>query len=679
MTENITQLSDRAETAILPDSVALLRAIVDRSAVAMALIGRNGRLAHANRQLCRLTGHDPEALSVMGLGDLLGPEEREKGDGFKNTGGDERRLLRKDGAVVHGLVIVSPIDETPGDMPFGAILQIVDIDQRKRAELSIAEREWRWNNALVGAGQGVWHSDLTTGHAWISPTMQVMLGIGPDEQDIRHGEWMARIHPDDHERTRALLDDVLAGRSSALDTTFRVRRKDERWIWVRAQGRVFDRAGDRQARHLIGAVVDISREKEIEARLGIATERLGVALEAGGIGIFEVDFPSGFRRWDARTHELHGVSAEDFDHTASSFDRLIHPDDVARVRRIRDAALRGSSHYQVDYRVPLASGQMRHVRVSVRLVRGADGAVERGIGACWDVTEDIERARHLNDIVALLEAVIGGTPDLIFAKDRDGRYLLTNRAVEEVMGRSRAEIVGRSDTQIFGPETAQPFVDNDRRVMDGRAPRTAEERVLVGDVLRTYSVTKAPRFDENGEVAGVVGISRDVTDVKAAEAALRQSELRWQFALDGSGDGVWDWNMRTGEVFFSRQWKAMLGYDDAEMGSTLNEWSDRVHPEDLPKCWAIVDRHLKGETPDFVIEHRMRARDGSWRWIYDRGKVVERAADGTPLRSIGTHTDITARKQSEAAILALNQRLQIVIEAAGAGVFELDFTTSRFD
>jgi len=147
------------------------------------------------------------------------------------------------------------------------------------------------------------------------------------------------------------------------------------------------------------------------------------------------------------------------------------------------------------------------------------------------------------------------------------------------------------------------------------------------------------------------------------ERALRESEARWQFALNGAGDGVWDWNILTNEVFFSPRWKAMLGYDDADIGTLVMEWDSRVHPEDKPQCYADIERHMSGETAAYVNEHRMRCKDGSYRWILDRGQVIERDAAGAPLRMIGTHTDISERKAAETALADSRLRLQTIIEA----------------
>jgi diguanylate cyclase (GGDEF)-like protein/PAS domain S-box-containing protein len=137
------------------------------------------------------------------------------------------------------------------------------------------------------------------------------------------------------------------------------------------------------------------------------------------------------------------------------------------------------------------------------------------------------------------------------------------------------------------------------------------------------------------------------------QQALVESNRRWQFAVDGSELGLWDWDVSQGRVYFSRCWKSMLGYGPDDVADDLNEWESRVHPDDLAQCYQDIQAHMAGRTDHYSNEHRMRCKDGSYKWILDRGQVVERDVHGQPLRMIGTHTDLTELKQREAA-LALN-------------------------
>jgi PAS domain S-box-containing protein len=142
------------------------------------------------------------------------------------------------------------------------------------------------------------------------------------------------------------------------------------------------------------------------------------------------------------------------------------------------------------------------------------------------------------------------------------------------------------------------------------------------------------------------------------EAALRESEFRWQFAIEGSGDGLWDWNNVDNTVFFSRRWKEMIGYADDEIAGSFDEWDQRIHPEDKAATMARIQGYLDGSIPTYINEHRVRCKDGSYKWILARGMLVSRGKDGKPLRMIGTHSDISDRKRSEDALKISEERFR---------------------
>ena|GEM_PF-836196 len=128
---------------------------------------------------------------------------------------------------------------------------------------------------------------------------------------------------------------------------------------------------------------------------------------------------------------------------------------------------------------------------------------------------------------------------------------------------------------------------------------------------------------------------------------LLKAEDRWKFAIEGTEQGLWDWNIKTGEVYFSPQWKKMLGFNEDEIGNSINEWESRVHPDDIKAAWEDIRKHFNGETDTYINEHRLKCKDGTYKWIIDRGKIIDTDENGAPLRMIGTHTDITLHKENE--------------------------------
>lgn len=138
---------------------------------------------------------------------------------------------------------------------------------------------------------------------------------------------------------------------------------------------------------------------------------------------------------------------------------------------------------------------------------------------------------------------------------------------------------------------------------------------------------------------------------------LQDSQYLWKFAIEGSGDGVWDWDVVHEKVFYSTRWKELLGYAESDVGDGLDEWSKRIHPDDKVAAEATVSRHFDGLTPSYSCEHRLLCKDGSYKWILTRGMVVSRDDTGKPLRAIGTHTDISELKLHQSYMQFRNQIL----------------------
>ncbi len=159
--------------------------------------------------------------------------------------------------------------------------------------------------------------------------------------------------------------------------------------------------------------------------------------------------------------------------------------------------------------------------------------------------------------------------------------------------------------------------------------------------------------------------ARDITENLAKEKALKENEFRWKFAVEGSGDGLWDWNLETNEVFFSTQWKKMLGFEEDEIQGSLEEWEKRVHPDQIQQCYHDIQDHLEGKTISYINQHQVLCKDGTYKWILDRGIVVDRDDNGNPLRMIGTHTDIDV-------IIKLKDELETIFKYTRDGLAVID-------
>jgi len=173
-------------------------------------------------------------------------------------------------------------------------------------------------------------------------------------------------------------------------------------------------------------------------------------------------------------------------------------------------------------------------------------------------------------------------------------------------------------------------------------------------------------------------IKKQTADLLRQKTLLEDSEFRWKFAVDGSGDGLWDWNTKTNQVYFSPRWKKMLGFDEHEIEDSLEEWEKRVHPNDLEEVYKDITAHMEGKTKIYQNEHRVLCKDGSYKWILDRGIIVQKDEKGNPLRIIGTHTDIDERKKSQEELTKSNIKFNSIYNYSLDAIVLLDTKSGKF-
>ncbi len=189
---------------------------------------------------------------------------------------------------------------------------------------------------------------------------------------------------------------------------------------------------------------------------------------------------------------------------------------------------------------------------------------------------------------------------------------------------------------------------------------------------RMMQISGVLRFNDAGQPIGMLGVSFDITDSWLNKQQLQQAEARWKHALEGSGEGVWDWTIHDDKVIFSDPLITMLGFEPEEFKPHISEWADRIHPDDRARVDRAVQALLDGSQPAYRNEHRVRCKDGSWKWILDRGTVIERDADGKPLRAVGTHSDISWRKDAEIALRQSEERFRNAFDTAAIGMALVD-------
>ncbi|HZD03974.1 MAG TPA: PAS domain S-box protein, partial [Longimicrobiales bacterium] len=265
-------------------------------------------------------------------------------------------------------------------------------------------------------------------------------------------------------------------------------------------------------------------------------------------------------------------------------------------------------------------------------------------GRAFLVFRDVTRQILVDAAFHRLEQAVDTMQLGVTVTDLEGTIIYTNIADAAMHGYVPEELVGR-DVRILAPtETHRPMAPEEtanrktwrRESVNLRRDGTTFPVQLMSDLVR----------DTEGRPIGVVTTCEDITERKMAERALRESEERYARAMKGANDGLWDWDLESGEVFYSTRWKEIVGEGRSEIAPSLDAWIERIHPEDRISVEEEIRAHREGRTPRLENEHRIRHRDGSYLWVLVRG-MADRDPAGRATRITGSMTDITERKGAE--------------------------------
>ncbi|WP_017314294.1 PAS domain-containing protein [Mastigocladopsis repens] len=444
--------------------------------------------------------------------------------------------------------------------------------------------------------------------------------------------------------------------------------------------------------------------------------QLVMALEAASMSTWDWDIQNNKVSWSDNLTALLGLESA----TYEAFLQRIHPEDRDFLNHSVMQALYEGAEYDVEFRVVLHNGHIGWLASKGVVFRNSSDVVVRMTGVTMDITKR-KQAEEALEVYANRQALVAELSQLALAgidvtKLMDETVTLVAHSLE-VDYCKVLELLNDGDTLLLRAGVGwQPGLEGYATVsagMDSQAGYTLylQEPVIVSD-LRTETRFKGPSLLHNHQVVsglsviihgkerpfGVLGVhtttqrtfSKDdiyflqaIANVLATaierqrvEDALRESEQRWQLALRGNSDGIWDWNVKTNEVFFSTRWKEMLGYSEHEIVNHLDEWMSRIHPDDIARVTRVIQDHFARKTPFYISEYRVRCKDGSYKWVLDRGQALW-DDEGTVVRMAGSHTDITEHKLAEEKLQESEKRFQILARATNDAVWDWDLLTDK--
>ncbi len=260
--------------------------------------------------------------------------------------------------------------------------------------------------------------------------------------------------------------------------------------------------------------------------------------------------------------------------------------------------------------------------------------------------------------------------DVIFTLDIQGTILYINPVVEQIFGYAASEVIGQPFSRFIYPEDLPGVFASFEHSIEGKL-EPFEFRVLnKANQIRIVRTSSRLLWKDDLKI-GLTGILTDITERSRAEEASKKSEERLNLTLDAVNDGIWDWDLRTGDAVFSRLYFTMLGYEPYEFPQNYESWKRLVHPEDIIRAVQNINESIENGR-GYAIEIRMRTKSGGWRWILSRGMMVERDAEGRPVRMVGTHSDITERKRVEEELQNSRSLLLAITEGTTDAIYAKD-------
>ena len=355
-----------------------------------------------------------------------------------------------------------------------------------------------------------------------------------------------------------------------------------------------------------------------------------------------------------------------------SDDEMFPPETAAEFKQSDRFVIESGEPLQRTVVAPVG-GSPRYWLVSKFPIADANGQMVLLGGVVVDVTQKTQMEEALRHERNFASSVLDTVGALVGVADREGRVVRVNRAWERTFGYTSAEAVGRYIWELMSiPTEVEPARRVFQKLMAGEWPREYDTYWFTKDgSRRELAWSTSFVYDDEGTVQYVIGAGIDITEQKLAQEELRRTQERYALAVAGANDGLWDWDLSSDTVYLSPRLRSILGFGAEEPDIHAAQWAQLVHPDDVKPMAAEIRAHLEGRTAQFQSEHRVRRKDGTYRWVLSRGMSV-RDGSGKAYRMAGSLTDIAQRKDAEQKLRESEERYRDLVENINDVMFVVD-------
>jgi diguanylate cyclase (GGDEF)-like protein/PAS domain S-box-containing protein len=506
-----------------------------------------------------------------------------------------------------------------------------NITERKNAKALLQSQDDRFRLAAKATNDLIWDWNFDTNVIQWGEALNNLFGYELDQFGTDVSWWESQVHPDDRDRVWAATETVLES-GQHLSVEYRFRRADGTYAAVLDRSYVI-RDGNGKATRMVGAIQDLSRMRETADALAARERQLETVFGQAMVGIMHCGRDGRTLMANDAFCRILGRSADEL--SGVSFHEYTHPEDLAWNAPMYEEHAKTGAPFQIEKRYIRKDGTSIWCGVSVSFIRDGEGAVQSTLVIAEDISERRRAQEDLHHSRQLLQSVIDGVDDFIFAKDRSGRFILTNRALDEACG----NLLGGRTEDFFEEELATGYDEVDHEVVRSGRNRTVDEIIPVRGHPRMFQTVKVP-WRTRGEIAGVIGISRDVTERRAAEDALRRSEALNRSIVEASIDCIKLIDLE-GKIVFVND-AAVRSLELADRRTLVGRaWLDLWPRSARKEAAEAFKKARKGGVAAFRAEREAASGGSKW-WDVVLSPVI--GPDGTATSLVTISRDITEQR-----------------------------------
>jgi len=539
-----------------------------------------------------------------------------------------------------------------------------------KAQEALRRSEERFIGAFEYAPIGV--ALVSPEGRWLKVNRALCELVGYSQAELLSSNFQSITHPDDLAADLEKVRETLAGNASSYQTEKRYVHAHGHFVTVSLHvSLVRDDAA--APSYFIAQIQDITERKRTSSLLMESRQRLALATESAGLGIWEWDVLTNKIFWDSQMYALYGIREEDFSGAYEAWQNGVHPDDRQRTKAEGLAAIEGNGRYHTEFRVVWPNGEMREIEAHAVLQRGDDDTSRRMIGVNWDITERKRNERAMRESEARFRGTFEQAAVGIAHVSPEGRFLRVNDKLCAIFGYPRQELLEMGYADLTLPEDLSRSHAGRLALLNGELPSfTTEKRYRRKDGTVVWvNLAATLERDSIGAPNYLISVFEDITARKAAENEVRFNEQRYRSLVEATTAIVWD-TPASGEFEVEQPgWTAFTGQSFEELRGW--GWLQAIHPDDRAETARIWSAAIASQST-YVVEHRLRAHDQTYRDMAVRAVPIL-GDDGNIRQWIGVHTDISERKKLEQQFLRA-QRMESIGTLAGGIAHDLNNSLS---